>query len=104
MGVYDVDMTGRQDMVTGCTAGLGRAGAIKLAGEMNTVAPVGIRLNPDVDPKTHRKTTTGKMENKFGVDFNIAGEIVRDMGSFASVKLKSLGMHLGSPINTINPY
>lgn len=76
----------------------------RLAGEMNTVAPVGIRLNPDVDPKTHRKTTTGKMENKFGVDFEIAGEIVRDMGSFGSVKLKSLGMHLGSPINTTAPY
>lgn len=76
----------------------------KLAGEMGTIAPIGIRLNPDVDPKTHRKTTTGKKENKFGVDFVIAERIARNIDKYKSVKLKSLGVHLGSPINSTEPY
>lgn len=68
------------------------------------VAPVALRLNPDVDPVTHKKTTTGLKENKFGVDFEIAAAIIRKLDTMPNVCLKGLDVHLGSPINTIGPY
>lgn len=75
-----------------------------IAGEMNISAPVALRLNPDVDPKTHRHTTTGKKENKFGLDLERAGSIVDDMSKYPSATLKGLHVHIGSPVNSTQPY
>ena len=75
-----------------------------VAASLGKVAGVGLRLNPDVDPKTHRKTTTGKKENKFGIDLETAERIVHNLGAWPNVELIGLDTHLGSPINTVDPY
>ena len=75
-----------------------------VAESQGTTAAVALRLNPDVDPKTHRHTTTGKKESKFGIDLEIAGAIVRNLDALPHVKLTGLDTHLGSPINTVDPY
>ncbi|MBN2711474.1 MAG: diaminopimelate decarboxylase [Planctomycetes bacterium] len=76
----------------------------RIAGEMGKVAPVALRLNPDVDPKTHMHTTTGKLENKFGLDFQHAGEIVDNLGKTPNILLRGIHLHIGSPVNSVEPY
>ncbi len=75
-----------------------------IAGNSKTTAIVALRLNPDVDPKTHAKTTTGKKENKFGIDLGIAEKIVMEAEKYNSVQIRGLHVHLGSPIMTPEPY
>ena len=58
----------------------------RVARELDTVARVALRLNPDVDPKTHRYITTGKKENKFGIDFDTARDIVADIAALPHVR------------------
>ena len=67
-------------------------------------APVALRLNPDIDAKTHAKTTTGKKGNKFGMDIERAGELAQKVLSDSRLALKGIHMHLGSPILTTDPY
>lgn len=75
-----------------------------VAGSMNVVGRVALRLNPDIDAKTHAKTTTGKKGNKFGMDIErfreLAAKVLRDK----RLALKGIHMHLGSPILTTDPY
>lgn len=75
-----------------------------VAGSMNVVAPVALRLNPDVDAKTHAKTTTGKKGNKFGMDIERAGVLAAKVLADKRLALKGIHMHLGSPILTTDPY
>lgn len=63
-----------------------------------------LRVNPDVDPKTHRYTTTGKKETKFGVDIERAQKVFRDYGREKSIKLCAIHIHLGSAGHTVEPY
>lgn len=76
----------------------------RIAGEMGVVGPVALRLNPDIDAKTHAKTTTGKKGNKFGMDIErfqeLANKVLRDK----RLALRGIHMHLGSPILTTDPY
>ncbi len=65
---------------------------------------VALRINPDIDAKTHDKTTTGKKENKFGIDFVSAAEIIKNIESFKNIDLKGIHVHLGSPIYSPEPY
>src|SRR3989304_3192372 len=76
----------------------------KLAGEAGKIPKVALRINPDIDPKTHAKTTTGKKENKFGIDFTQAEKIIRQSARYSSVDLCGLHVHLGSPMYTADPY
>jgi diaminopimelate decarboxylase len=75
-----------------------------VAKSLNRVAPVALRLNPDIDAKTHAKTTTGKKGNKFGMDIErhnaLAGKVLAD----PHLELRGIHMHLGSPILTTDPY
>lgn len=75
-----------------------------VAGSMNVVAPVALRLNPDVDAKTHAKTTTGKKGNKFGMDIERAAQLASKVLADKRLALKGIHMHLGSPILTTEPY
>jgi len=75
-----------------------------VAGSMNVVAPVALRLNPDVDAKTHAKTTTGKKGNKFGMDIERAAQLANKVLADKRLALKGIHMHLGSPILTTEPY
>ena len=75
-----------------------------VAAEMGVVAPVALRLNPDIDARTHAKTTTGKKGNKFGMDIERARELADKVLSIRHLALRGLHMHLGSPILTVEPY
>ena len=63
-----------------------------------------LRVNPDVDPRTHIYTTTGKKETKFGVDIERARKIFAEFGKNNSVALCAIHIHLGSAGHTIKPY
>jgi len=65
---------------------------------------VALRVNPDVDPKTHAYTTTGKKETKFGVDIERAQKVFSDYGRNDAVNLCAIHIHLGSAGQTIEPY
>lgn len=75
-----------------------------VAGSLNTVGPVALRLNPDIDAKTHAKTTTGKKGNKFGMDIERVQELAAKVLRDPRLALRGIHMHLGSPILTTDPY
>jgi diaminopimelate decarboxylase len=76
----------------------------RIAAEMNASAKAALRVNPDIDPKTHAKTTTGKKETKFGVDIDRARRFFERFGKNPSLDLCAIHLHIGSPIYTTDPY
>lgn len=74
------------------------------AAAMGVVAPVALRINPDVDAKTHAKITTGTAENKFGVTIAQAREIAASIKGRAHLRLEALAMHIGSQLVDMAPY
>lgn len=76
----------------------------KVAAQLGTIAPVALRLNPDIDGKTHAKTTTGKKGNKFGIDIERHNELAAKVLADPHLELRGIHIHLGSPINTVEPY
>ena len=76
---------------------------IRLANSQKTKVTAALRINPDVDPNTHRHTTTGKKGTKFGIDIHLAQKIFQNHND-SYVKLNSIHIHLGSPINSPDPY
>jgi diaminopimelate decarboxylase len=67
-------------------------------------AKISIRVNPDVDAKTHKKITTGKSENKFGVPISRAGELYSRASSLPGLDVKGVDMHIGSQITDLQPF
>jgi diaminopimelate decarboxylase len=63
-----------------------------------------LRINPDVDPHTHAKTTTGKKGNKFGVDIDRAEAVFEKYRSLKNLHLGGVHLHIGSPVYEIQPY
>jgi len=63
-----------------------------------------LRVNPDVDPKTHRYITTGKKETKFGVDIERAERFFELYGRDDHVRLDAIHLHIGSPVYSVQPY
>lgn len=76
----------------------------RLAVARDRVARVAIRLNPDVDPGTHRYITTGKRENKFGIDRDRARAVLAEAASLPGVEVSGIHVHLGSQITDVDPY
>src|SRR5688500_4294031 len=76
----------------------------RIAGQLNETAIGALRINPDVDPNTHKHTTTGKKETKFGVDLDRAERVFAEFRSSKHLKLAGVHMHLGSPIYEVQPY
>jgi diaminopimelate decarboxylase len=77
---------------------------IRIATQQRKQPKAALRINPDVDPKTHRYTTTGKKETKFGVDIERARKVFADYGKNKAVKLCAIHIHLGSAGKTVEPY
>ena len=77
---------------------------IRLAKQQGKQPKAALRVNPDVDPKTHTYTTTGKKETKFGVDIERAQKVFAEFGKATSVKLCAIHVHLGSSGHTVEPY
>jgi diaminopimelate decarboxylase len=75
-----------------------------VAAELGLVARACIRVNPDVDARTHEYTTTGLEENKFGVAWTRVPEIFAAFRDVPSVELVGLHVHIGSPVREIEPY
>src|SRR4051812_26201540 len=73
----------------------------RVAAHMGKSAVGALRVNPDVDPKTHAKTTTGKKETKFGVDLERAERVFDQYRDLKNLRLAGLHMHIGSPVYTI---
>ena len=76
----------------------------KIAGEMNKIARVAIRVNPDVDAKTHPYISTGLSSNKFGVDSKTALKIYKRRKDFPHIQFTGIDMHIGSQITSIDPF
>lgn len=77
---------------------------IRITSERRATVRAALRVNPDVDPKTHRYTSTGKKETKFGVDLERARRVFQEFGRQSSVQLCGIHLHIGSPVNTVEPY
>jgi diaminopimelate decarboxylase len=76
----------------------------RVAGSIGKKAIGAVRINPDVDPKTHAKTTTGKKETKFGVDIERAERVFEQYRNLKNLRIGGVHTHLGSPIYEIQPY
>ena len=76
----------------------------RVAAAMNRVAPIALRVNPDVDPRTHRYISTGKKESKFGMDIERSLRVAEAALAMNSVRMIGMHMHIGSQITTTEPY
>ncbi len=77
----------------------------RVAGELGERAPVAVRVNPNVDAGTHKYISTGKSENKFGVDFqDIEALYARAEAEMPNVALRGLQMHIGSQLTSVQPF
>ncbi len=74
------------------------------AGELNKKAKVALRINPNVDAKTHKYITTAKKENKFGIDLSTAQYILGNQRQFRNVDIVGIHIHIGSQILDISSY
>ena len=75
----------------------------QVAGEMQTSAPISIRVNPDVDAQTHPYISTGLRNNKFGVDAGTALRMYADAQSMPHIDIKGIDCHIGSQLTSIEP-
>jgi len=76
----------------------------EIATAMGRQAPVSIRVNPDVDAKTHAKITTGKAENKFGIPWQHARAAYALAASLPGIRIAGVDMHIGSQITQMEPF
>ncbi|MAW51329.1 MAG: diaminopimelate decarboxylase [Geminicoccus sp.] len=74
------------------------------AARMGTIAPVALRVNPDVDAQTLAKITTGSRGNKFGLPFDDIPSLVQQMQTLPHVRLEALAMHIGSQLFKMQPF
>jgi diaminopimelate decarboxylase len=79
-----------------------RLNAVALS--LGMVAPITIRINPDVDAKTHAKIATGKSENKFGIPIARAREVYALAGRQAGIKVVGIDVHIGSQLTELAPF
>ncbi len=75
----------------------------KLASETGRTARISVRINPDVDAKTHAKISTGKSENKFGIPLSRAREVYARAAKLPGIKVTGVDMHIGSQITDLGP-
>jgi diaminopimelate decarboxylase len=76
----------------------------RISKKLNRITQVAIRINPDVEPKTHKFITTGKITDKFGIDFRSAYQILLVRKALSNVKISGLHIHIGSQITESEPY
>jgi len=75
-----------------------------VAGNMGKVAPISLRVNPDVDAKTHPYISTGLKQNKFGVAYTEALNIYRKAAGMAHIKITGMDCHIGSQLTQTSPF
>ena len=75
-----------------------------IAASKGRTANVSVRVNPDIDAKTHHKIATGKAENKFGIPISRAREVYTHAGKLKGLKVAGVDMHIGSQITELDPF
>tara|TARA_R110002096_G_scaffold14582_2_gene50587 strand:+ start:3986 stop:5251 length:1266 start_codon:yes stop_codon:yes gene_type:complete len=76
----------------------------EVAISMGVVAPITVRVNPDVDAKTHAKIATGKSENKFGIPIGKARDVYAMAGAMDGIEVVGIDVHIGSQLTDLEPY
>ncbi len=76
----------------------------RIASANGVVAPIALRINPDIDAGTHAKITTGTLENKFGIEWTLAHEIYSRANQMPGIEVKGLAMHIGSQLHDLEPF
>jgi diaminopimelate decarboxylase len=76
----------------------------QIASAKGRVAPVSVRVNPDIDARTHAKIATGKAENKFGIPIGRAREVYARAAKLPGIKVTGVDMHIGSQIVDLDPF
>ncbi|MGD9827969.1 MAG: diaminopimelate decarboxylase [Hyphomicrobiaceae bacterium] len=92
ISTFNVESEPEIELLSETAAGLGR------------VARIAIRVNPDVDPRTHAKISTGKAENKFGVPYDRAPALYQEAARLPGVRIAGIHMHIGSQITGLEPF
>ncbi|WP_170367620.1 diaminopimelate decarboxylase [Ruegeria arenilitoris] len=75
-----------------------------VAQDLGVIAPITVRVNPDVDAKTHAKIATGKSENKFGIPIVRAPEVYAHAASLPGLKVVGIDVHIGSQLTDLEPF
>jgi len=93
-GILMFNLESPQEMyfLNDCAARLGRR------------APIAIRVNPDVDPKTHPYISTGLMENKFGIDLDMSESMYAQAKEMSNLEVVGVGCHIGSQLTEVSPF
>lgn len=76
----------------------------EIASSMGVVAPIAIRVNPDVDAKTHEKIATGKSENKFGIPIAKARQAYAEAAALPGLRIVGVDVHIGSQLTDLAPF
>jgi len=76
----------------------------QIASSKGREAHISVRVNPDIDPKTHHKIATGKAENKFGIPISRAREVYAHAAKLPGIKVSGVDMHIGSQITDLDPF
>src|SRR6266850_2656622 len=76
----------------------------RVAARLKKVAPVAVRVNPDVEAHTHKKITTGTYENKFGIAYENIEDVYARASKLKNLSLRGLQMHIGSQITQVVPF
>lgn len=92
IGCFNIESEAELDLISG------------LAGKEKTRAPIAVRLNPDVDAKTHRYISTGLRENKFGVAAEGARALYERAAADGNIRVEGVACHIGSQITDLAPY
>ncbi|MCF6127206.1 diaminopimelate decarboxylase [Mesorhizobium sp. M7A.F.Ca.CA.001.07.2.1] len=71
---------------------------------LGKVAPISLRINPDVDAKTHKKISTGKAENKFGIPWQRARQVYARAAKLPGIRITGIDTHIGSQITELQPF
>ena len=75
-----------------------------VAAEMGATAPIAIRVNPDVDARTHEKIATGRAENKFGIPISRARAVYAEAARLPGIEVVGIDVHIGSQITDLGPF
>ena len=76
----------------------------EVATSLGVTAPIAVRVNPDVDAKTHEKIATGKKENKFGIPIARASEVYAEAARLPGIKVVGIDVHIGSQLTELEPF
>jgi diaminopimelate decarboxylase len=76
----------------------------EMASSLGVTAPIAVRVNPDVDAKTHEKIATGKKENKFGIPIARASEVYAEAAKLPGLQVVGIDVHIGSQLTELEPF